>query len=159
MKLIKNIAAYRLGRPKNLKIVSVWHIRKFTYRDRPGLKAQLHAFRYDKWGMNMLYSPISIMFRTCMPGWAGSSKISHTNNDVSFLLHSKKKLKLHAWSSANIVYACDSKVWVHLISHFVVLWSWVNLNMILYHTLTKIEILVRNPVTAVEMSIKLVYIA
>ena len=37
-----------------------------------------------------------------------------------------------------------------------VLCSWITLNMILCHTLTKLEVLFKNPVNAVEMSIKLI---
>ena len=139
MKLIKNIAAYRLGRPKNLKIVSVWHIRKFTYRDILGLKAQLHAFSIVKWGRKIIYASTSNMFGSCMPElMAGQHKVSHTN-DVSFSLPSKKILKWLVWCSANIVYVCDNEVWVHFISHYFCMMKLGNIKCDLCHTITKLE--------------------
>ena len=69
---------------------------------------------------------------------AGQPKMSHTN-DVSCSLPSQEILKLLAWSPSNIVYVCDYEVWVHLYHIMLVLLSWVTLNMILSHPLTKLE--------------------
>ena len=79
MKFIQIIAAYCLGRPQNLKIVSVWHIIKVTYRDIPGLKAQLHTFSNVKWGRKIIYASTINMFWSNMPGFYGwaTSNVTH----------------------------------------------------------------------------------
>ena len=88
---------------------------------------------------------------------AGQPKLSHTN-DVPFSLPSKKILKLLAWSSANIVYVCDYEVWVHFISHYFCMMKLGNLKCDFMSHTNETGILVRNPINAVEMSIKLTYI-
>ena len=70
----------------------------------------------------------------------------------------KKILKLLAWSSANIVNLCDYEFWVHFTSQYFGIMKLGKLKYNFKSHTNVIEILVRNPVNAVEMSIKLTYI-
>ena len=98
------------------------------------------------------------MFGSCGPGLtAGQPKMSHTN-ETSFFHPSQKILKILAWSSANIVYACNYEVLVKQLSHYYAIMKLGNLKCDFMSHTNGIGILVRNPINAVEMSIKLIYI-
>ena len=147
-----------MRKPKNLNIVSVWHISEVIFSDILGLKAHMYVISNIKWWRKIIETSTSIMFGSCRPGLtAGQPKMSHTNK-MSFFRPSQKILKIHAWCSANIVYICDYEVWVHLISHYFSRMKLGNLKCDFMSHTNEIWLLVRNPINAVEMSIKLTYI-